>query len=107
MMNRHSSASSGGVSIDYRFDGTKATVTTHTNEDSVTIGDHERGSPVLVSPTKKTYTLDKFAYIDELVPVHMVRADSGPHCSESRERSGGRCGGAIEHRDSHSVAGQH
>ena len=37
---------SGGVSIDYRFDGTKATVTTHTNEDSVTIGDHERGSPV-------------------------------------------------------------
>ena len=30
---------SGGVSIDYRFDGTKATVTTHTNEDSVTIGD--------------------------------------------------------------------
>ena len=28
---------SGGVSIDYRFDGTKATVTTHTNEDSVTL----------------------------------------------------------------------
>ena len=69
---------SGGVSIDYRFDGTKATVTTHTNEDSVTIGDHERGNPVLVSPTKKTYTLDKFAYIDELVPVHMIEQIQAP-----------------------------
>ena len=70
--------SSGGVSINYRFDGTKATVTTHTNEDSVTIGDHERGNPVLVSPTKKTYTLDKFAYIDEFIPVHMIEQIQAP-----------------------------
>ena len=69
---------SGGVAIDYRFDGTKATVTTHTNEDSVTIADHQRGSPVLVSPTKKTYTMDKFAYIDELIPVHMIEQIQAP-----------------------------
>ena len=69
---------SGGVSIDYRFDGTKATVTTHTDEDSTVIANHARGAPVLVSPTKKTYTLDKFAYIDELVPVHMIEQIQAP-----------------------------
>ena len=69
---------SGGVAIDYRFDNTQATVTTHTTEDSVTIGDHERGNPVLVSPTKKTFTLDKFAYVDELIPVHMIEQIQAP-----------------------------
>ena len=69
---------SGGVSIDYRFDNTQATVTTHTNEDSTTIADHARGSPVLVSPTKRTFTLDKFAYIDEVIPVHMIEQIQGP-----------------------------
>ena len=33
---------------------------------------------MLVSPTKKTYTLDKFAYIDELVPVHMIEQIQAP-----------------------------
>ena len=68
----------GGVSIDYRFDGTKATVTTNANEDSTVIAQHARGAPVLVSPTKKTFTLDKFAYIDELVPVHMIEQIQAP-----------------------------
>ena len=68
----------GGVSIDYRFDNTEATVTANANEDSAVIAQHARGAPVLVSPTKKTFTLDKFAYIDELVPVHMIEQIQAP-----------------------------
>ena len=43
---------SGGVALDYFKDATDATVTTHTNEDSTTIADHARGSPILASPTR-------------------------------------------------------
>ena len=64
-------------------------------------------APVLVSPTKKTFTLDKFAYIDEFIPVHMIEQIQGPIVNSRAKRRCGRSCRAAEHRDTYRAACQY